>query len=133
MAAESWCTPAARLTTAALRDLASSQPIAFYLSENHPALEGFYVSPFLKYQHYNQTGDYYHNNTSPYSASYEASLDAFGAGVLVGRHWIFKQRFSLDINLGPAYLASTVSSNVSDINRNDFLGYNEFTSYTLNG
>lgn len=100
-----------------------------YLSEKHPALEGFYAAPFVRYQHLSQTGDDYSSGGTPYGQKYEASLNAFGLGVTVGRHWIFKQRFSLDVFAGPAYTVTGVSSDNPDISKGDFVGYFPNTNY----
>lgn len=108
----------------------------FYLSEKHPALEGFYVAPYLRYQHLSQKGQYeqYNNVTGTYTIrNSEASLNAFGGGVVVGRHWIFKQRFSLDALLGPSYMVSGVTSDDSNVSRNDFLGFYEDINYGIRG
>ena len=113
----------------------------FYLSEKRPALEGFYVAPYLRYQHLNQSGTYYSNyyydpnnpNYQPAGQKYEASLNAFGLGVVVGRHWIFKQKFSLDAYAGPGYNVTGVSSNLPDgrVTKDDFFGYIDGVNYDL--
>lgn len=106
----------------------------FYLSEKYAALQGFYVAPFVRYQYLSQTGGFSRNPYFPGgNGRYEASLNAFGGGLLVGRHWIFKRRFSLDVNLGPEYVAASVSGNGPELNQGDFLGFNNFTNYNLNG
>jgi len=110
-----------------------------YLSEKHAALEGFYVAPFARYQYLSQTGDYYPNNPSgpSYGQQFEASLSAFGLGVTVGRHWIFKRRFSLDIFLGPGYTFTSVSSDPAGSghtpSKGDFVGYFDNTNYDFRG
>ncbi|GGG37754.1 DUF3575 domain-containing protein [Hymenobacter glacieicola] len=108
----------------------------FYLSEKHPAMEGFYVAPFLRYQYLSQSGQYeqFNPNTGiSTTRTVDASLNAFGGGVVVGRHWIFKQRFSLDALLGPSYMISGVSSDNSDISKNDFLGFYDDINYGIRG
>lgn len=76
----------------------------FYLSERTTALQGFYVGPFLRYQNLTiKTDNTYYGGTSS-----ETSLNTFGGGVVVGRHWIFKERFSLDAFLGPSYNAGNI-------------------------
>ncbi|MBC6697381.1 DUF3575 domain-containing protein [Hymenobacter puniceus] len=108
----------------------------FYLSEKHPAMEGFYVAPFLRFQHLSQKGTYesYDPVTGQYfQRSADAKLNAFGGGVVVGRHWIFKQRFSLDAQLGPSYMVSSVSSNGADVEKDNFLGFYDDMNYGLRG
>lgn len=111
-----------------------------YLSEKHPALEGFYVAPYLRYQYLSQTGTIYSYN--PYGPGgtgqkYDASLNAFGLGVTVGRHWIFKQRFSLDVFTGPGYTVTSVSANQASggyaPQKSDFLGYLNNNNYDFRG
>jgi len=100
----------------------------FYLSEKHPALEGFYVAPFLRYQYLSQTGP------SSTGSSYSASLNSLGLGLTVGRHWIFKHRFSLDLFAGPGYTFVEVSSDQPGYtpNQSDFVGYYD-NNYDLRG
>ncbi|WP_375416821.1 DUF3575 domain-containing protein [uncultured Hymenobacter sp.] len=107
-----------------------------YLSEKHPAPEGFYVAPFVRYQYLSQTGfadGYYSGGGAPSGQPYEASLNAFGLGVTVGRHWIFKQRFSLDIFAGPAYTVTSISSDNAAIDKDYFVSYFEGTNYDFRG
>ncbi|RSK37378.1 DUF3575 domain-containing protein [Hymenobacter metallilatus] len=108
----------------------------FYLSEKHPAMEGFYVAPFLRYQHLNQSGQYSSYDPITNTVTYrnaDASLNAFGGGVVVGRHWIFKQRFSLDALLGPSYMVSGVTSNDPNVDKDSFLGFYEGNNYGIRG
>jgi opacity protein-like surface antigen len=84
----------------------------FYLSEKTTALQGFYVGPFLRYQNLTVKTSYtdYDTNGNPSRATDETALNTFGGGMVVGRHWIFKERFSLDTFLGPSYNAGSVSN-----------------------
>lgn len=77
-----------------------------YLSDSKPALQGFYVGPFLRYQNLTLTQDYDVSIGDPAKA--EASLNTFGGGVVVGHQWLFKRRFSLDTFLGPSYNKGTI-------------------------
>ena len=110
-----------------------------YLSEKHPALRGFYVAPFLRYQYLSQTGEYsVYDPTTGFSSQakqYDASLSAFGLGVTVGRHWIFKQRFSLDVFTGPSYNFTSTSSNQLGYSpgKGDFIGYLDNNNYDFRG
>ncbi|RSK50866.1 DUF3575 domain-containing protein [Hymenobacter rigui] len=108
----------------------------FYLSEKHPAMEGFYVAPFLRYQYLSQTGSYSSYDPLTGNITYrkaDASLNAFGGGVVVGRHWIFKQRFSLDALLGPSYMVSGVTSDDRNVEKSNFLGFYDDMNYCLRG
>ena len=95
----------------------------FYLSEKHAAPEGFYVAPYMRFQHLSATIDYNSGLGYP-TQSYEANLNAFGLGVVVGKHWIFKKRFSIDLFVGPGYTFTNTSSNQSDYkpNKRNFVG-----------
>jgi len=75
----------------------------FYLSENKEAPAGFYVSPFLRYQNFNLSVDDDFDDTVD-----EATLSTFGGGVLIGGHWLFKDKISLDTFIGPSYAAGDV-------------------------
>ena len=106
----------------------------FYLSEKYPALEGFYVAPYGRYQYLSLTGFSYNNSTGN-PTKIGASLNAFGLGVIVGRHWIFKKRFSLDIYMGPGYTVTSISSDQPGYttSKDDFIGYSNYTNYDLRG
>ncbi|WP_165370599.1 DUF3575 domain-containing protein [Hymenobacter persicinus] len=83
----------------------------FYLSERTPAPEGFYVGPFVRYQNLTLKSTYtdsYNSTGTPTTQTDEASLNTFGGGVVVGRQWIFKDTFSLDIFLGPSYNGGSI-------------------------
>ncbi len=107
-----------------------------YLSEKHAALEGFYVAPFVRYQNLTLKDSYsytdYDANGSPVSrtSNDEASLDTYGGGIVVGRQWIFKQRFSLDTFLGPSYNSGTVKYK-STSNGSGSLDPGTFTGFGL--
>ena len=85
----------------------------FYLSGDE-APQGFYVAPFGRYQNFvlstpsagsfNANGEY----VAPNGADDEANLTTVGGGVIAGKHWIFGERFSLDIFLGPQINAGTI-------------------------
>lgn len=64
-----------------------------YLSQS-PAPNGFYVAPFLRYTNYKLTAE---------STTDEATFTSFGGGVLVGRQWVFKERVTFDLFIGPKY------------------------------
>ncbi len=67
--------------------------IRFYLGDD-AAPQGFYAAPFLRYQSFKLTEP---NTTG------SATLSTFGLGVTVGKQWIFKEKFSLDLFIGPSY------------------------------
>ncbi|MEI9919723.1 MAG: DUF3575 domain-containing protein [Bacteroidota bacterium] len=72
----------------------------FYLSES-PAPDGFYVAPFIRYNSF--TAEDKSDNTTN-----KATVTQFGGGVVVGRQWVFKERVTFDIFIGPKYQSSTI-------------------------
>ena len=67
----------------------------FYLSQT-PAPNGFYVAPFLRYSSF--TAQDNSNNTVN-----KATVTQAGGGVVVGRQWVFKERVTFDMFIGPKY------------------------------
>ncbi|UYN88341.1 MAG: DUF3575 domain-containing protein [Cyclobacteriaceae bacterium] len=72
----------------------------FYLSDS-PAPEGVYVAPFIRYQKFNISDKDVSDS--------EADFSAFGGGVVIGKQWVFKDKITLDLFLGPAYYSGKVS------------------------
>jgi hypothetical protein len=89
----------------------------FYLSET-PAPDGFYVAPFLGFMRFTvEDTDF---------GSYKGTSTNFGGGVVAGRQWIFKDRVSFDIFIGPEYTSSSVkveNGNKEDIEDAAFSGW----------
>ncbi|WP_423149176.1 DUF3575 domain-containing protein [Rubrolithibacter danxiaensis] len=56
------------------------------------ALSGVYLAPFLRYQNYKLKEN---DNKGSYSS--------FGGGALIGRQWVFKSNFTLDLFFGPSF------------------------------
>ena len=71
-----------------------------YLSQT-PAPNGFYVAPFLRYSSLTLT------STIDGQKS-EGTLSNFGGGVLVGRQWVFKEKVTFDLFIGPRYQSGSV-------------------------
>ncbi|MBX2966413.1 MAG: DUF3575 domain-containing protein [Cyclobacteriaceae bacterium] len=72
----------------------------FYLSQTS-APEGVYVAPFLRYQSFGlEDSD---------DSSSKADFSTFGGGVVIGKQWVFKEKITLDIFLGPAYYSGKLS------------------------
>lgn len=69
-----------------------------YLSES-PAPEGFYVAPYARYQKL---------TLSTTVNDSKADFSAIGGGLVIGKQWIFSERVTLDIFLGPNYSSGTV-------------------------
>lgn len=66
-----------------------------YLSQT-PAPNGFYVAPFLRYIKFNAE-DKTDNSVN------KAEVTQIGGGVVVGRQWVFKERVTFDMFIGPKY------------------------------
>lgn len=81
------------------------QNTAFYLSQTS-APEGVYAAPFLRYQKFNLEDKEFSDNSADFSA--------FGGGVVLGKQWVFKEKITLDIFLGPAYYSGKVSGESGD-------------------
>src|SRR5690606_25910137 len=69
-----------------------------YLSET-PAIEGVYLAPFLRYQSVSLEVE---------NSGSEADFSAFGGGLVIGKQWVFKERITLDIFIGPSYSSGSV-------------------------
>jgi hypothetical protein len=95
----------------------------FYLSESE-APAGVYVAPFLRYQNFNLTEDL---------SDSEGTLSMFGGGVVIGKQWIFKEKISLDIFIGPQYTTGDVkvTSGSDTFDTGVFDGFGVRTGLTL--
>jgi|PlaIllAssembly_1097288.scaffolds.fasta_scaffold29622_2 hypothetical protein len=71
----------------------------FYVRKN--AIDGFYVSPYLRYNRFN-----YENKGG--TDTDEGSLTSFGGGVAFGRQWIFQKGFVIDFFFGGHYTSANV-------------------------
>ncbi len=76
----------------------------FYLSDS-PAPEGVYVAPFIRYQNFKLEDKEFDD---------KADFSAFGGGVVIGKQWVFKDKITLDIFLGPAYYSGKISGQSGD-------------------
>ena len=59
------------------------------------ALDGFYVAPYLRYQNYTLK-----------EGANEGSISVIGGGLLLGRQWIKKSGFTMDLFFGGGYGSS---------------------------
>lgn len=76
-----------------------------YYATNKGAMEGFYLAPFLRYQHFTLT-----------EKSNMGTLNTFGGGLVIGNQWIFGKGITLDVFAGPSYNKGNirVTSGVND-------------------
>ena len=72
----------------------------YYLSKTR-APDGLYLGAFVRYIDVDL--DEEATNTS-------GMLQSFGGGVVVGRQWIFMERISLDIFVGPEYIPGEIDA-----------------------
>ena len=67
----------------------------FYLGYSN-APEGIYVAPFLRYQNF---------SLKETESNAKGTLTTMGGGLVIGKHWIFDNSFSVDLFIGPSYNA----------------------------
>ena len=95
----------------------------FYLSDTD-APDGVYVAPYLRYSSFNLE--------DKFTVS-EATLSSFGGGLVIGRQWLFKEKITFDIFLGPSYSTSTVKvkSGIDSFDVGSFDGFGIRIGLTL--
>ena len=59
-----------------------------------PAPSGFFVAPFARYRSFSITDDVLGD---------EVSLNVIGGGLIVGRQWLFSERVTFEVFIGPQY------------------------------
>lgn len=75
------------------------------------AIDGFYVAPYLRYQNYTLQ-----------SGVNKGSLSSIGGGVLLGREWITKSGFTMDLFFGGHYGTSNIKvDSGTDSFKTDFI------------
>lgn len=80
------------------RGLILTPECKFYIRKN--AIDGFYVSPYLRYNQYNYESD---------EGADEGKFSSVGGGVAFGRQWIFKKGFVIDFFFGGHYTDGSVN------------------------
>ena len=85
----------------------------FYLSDTE-APKGVYAAPFVRYQNFTLTngGD-------------KGTLSLIGGGLILGKQWLFKEKFALDIFIGPSYSSGStkVTSGSNSFDTGSFGGF----------
>lgn len=74
----------------------------FRIYAKKSAIYGFYLAPYLRYQNY---------SLKDTEKSSLGSLTSIGGGVAVGKQWIFKSGFSMDLFFGGHYSSASVKVN----------------------
>ncbi len=86
----------------------------FYLTGSE--LNGFYVGPYLRYQRFSVKQKTTFDNPSTFTQetfTYEFILSRIGGGAVVGRQWMFKSGFTLDIYTGLGFVNNDVKLKVT--------------------
>jgi hypothetical protein len=95
----------------------------FYLSSTE-APQGVYVAPFVRYQSFKLEEE---------TSNDKGTLTMFGGGLVIGKQWIFKEKISLDIFIGPSYSGGNVkvTSGQDNFDTGAFDGFGIRTGLTL--
>jgi hypothetical protein len=72
--------------------------VKLYVRKN--AIDGFYISPYLRYNNYKYEVK---------DSDSKGTLNSYGGGVAFGRQWIFKKGFVMDLFFGGHYLSADVN------------------------
>ncbi len=87
-------------------------------------LNGFYFSPFLRYQNFSLSEEFTDFNGENQEA--KATLTTFGGGLIAGWQWMFRERVTADIFVGPCFNSGNVkledNSSSRDFSTNVFTG-----------
>ena len=124
-----------------LRGFALTPEYRRYLSADKNALQGFYLAPFLRYQHLTLTNDFQQPAADPDGSStaeqQQATLNTYGGGLLIGHQWLFGNWFSVDAFLGPSYndghirTHDSVPTNDESFDTGTFRGFGLRTGLTI--
>jgi Protein of unknown function (DUF3575) len=88
------------------------------------AIDGFYVAPYLRYQNFTLDDN---------SAASKGSLTSMGGGFLLGRQWIKKSGFNMDLFFGGHYGSSSVKvdSGTDSFNTNFMSGFSPRVGFVI--
>ena len=89
-----------------LRGFGITPEYRFYLGEEKPAPDGFYIAPFLRYTKYDLTSEADQDQQTS-----RGTYTSFGGGFVVGRQWVFKKRATFDMFIGPKMQSRNVTTN----------------------
>lgn len=95
--------------------------VRFYLKNN--AIDGFYLGPYLRYQ-----------NLSLKNDTDKGTLSSMGGGLSLGRQWITKSGFTMDLFFGGHYGSTKVSAESGGegvFNVNAFKGFKPRLGFAL--
>lgn len=100
-----------------------------YLSGSGQALAGFYVAPFVRYQHLGLSAGAVDDAGTAYTA--QAALHTIGGVVVVGHQWVYARRVTFDTFLGPSYNANVSRAQVSDGSHSARFEVGSFQGFSL--
>ena len=112
-----------------LRGFAFTPEYRRYLSGSEQALSGFYVAPFLRYQHMALSMAVTDETEVPYTG--KVTLQTLGAGLVVGHQWLFGGRVTLDTFLGPSYNHNVARFSIGDAQATDQADIGAFSGFGL--
>jgi hypothetical protein len=96
--------------------------VRFYLKKN--AIDGFYLSPYFRYQNFSLEVD----------TTGKATYSNYGGGLNIGRQWIFKKGFVIDVFVGGHYSSGSLdikSGTTDSFNLAKFEGFRTRIGFAL--
>lgn len=111
-----------KLSSTKFTGLILTPEFRFYLKKK--AIDGFYVAPYLRYQDF---------TLEDKSAASKGSLTSMGGGFLLGRQWIKKSGFVMDLFFGGHYGSSSVKvdSGTDSFNTDWFSGFSPRVGFAI--
>jgi hypothetical protein len=100
-----------------------------YLSSEKPAMQGFYVAPFLRYQNLGLSLQTTADDGT--EATAKAVLNTIGGGVVVGHQWVFQHRITLDTFFGPSYNSNFTKIKASSNDASASFDVGSFQGFSL--
>jgi hypothetical protein len=98
----------------------------FRIYPKHESIDGFYIAPYVRYQKFTM------KNTADHS---EGSLSTMGGGLLLGRQWITKSGFVMDLFFGAHYSGSSVTNEsgtgIGSFDKGVFTGFKPRVGFAL--
>ncbi len=101
---------------AKLGGLAITPEFRYYLGKE--AGRGFYLAPFVRYEHYNLSAPYSFLDASDQlvNVSFKGNMTSYGIGLMIGSQFKLAQRLTLDWwILGPYYSATQLSLKANNL------------------
>jgi hypothetical protein len=93
-------------TSVPVKGFSAALEYRFYIGET--PIRGYYIQPFARYQYFKDI------------QTKEDELSVPGVGLLMGYQWVFLKRIAFDMNLGPSYNFSNLTSPGKNYSASDF-------------